>query len=759
MPDRLNITPIPFGPGLARNEGSMVVREGALEDVRNWYLQDGRLQTRWGFDFVTDLPGELSESGTGDVTRILGGHALKSEKIGLIVGFTLATRRVGIWRVAGNGQNPEYLGLWFEHFEDTPPRVHITEVNGQVFFAHDEPIVSRRAQTIGYGGFGGSSLFLDGLTLDEGESEGTPIRFRGVVGHLDYLFGWGFGTALQDRPEMVRSSLPGQPTVFELNHYFVIGSRRDPVWRCVPGERDLICFKESDWHAIFGENRANFGSVRRDPLYGLLAPHLAVNVSGQVFFWSNEGPRMTDGFGPSVSLELPLDLPHFEPEDLVARGELRDSFAVYIPQDRMVWFVFGRRVYSLSVRRPGDWKWGYHELGFNPSCAFILWEPSEVGPGLAGPPTGYPQYTSASPSGSYADVTVTHVGAIGDEIMEGWIRVDDTDPWLRAFNEPIAPTATQVVRFEDLDPGVTYDVAFRYVRGGQVADAYLDSKPENWPSVSQGEFTTTLDPPLVGVFDATLGWRFPSPSTDDSLFAFERLSSTLSDVVLRFRIFPTSESAGHTIKVYRRPSGGSDTLIATLVEGVDFDLGSLDADGGFLYTDTGAGSFLEQVLYYRATTTDGGPESPKSDSLRLWVGPLPSGALGGANSPPANASIFFEAGNGEYEVTATIHELQDATGADTNNIRLYDNWDDVNEVFLANPTEFRDEVEFSGDLTPAEEGPPTFGKTAVAAKLQSGALTNPVPSGSGFKYRVVFSAERDTQEDPTEGKVYSVAVP
>lgn len=753
MPDRRQIIPIPFGPGIARNEGSMIVQPGSLEDVRNWYLQDGRLQTRWGFTLATTLPGEEWESGIGTVTHILGGHALRSERIGLAVGFSQATRKVGVWRLDGFGQNPEFLGEWFTHFEDTPPIVHIAEVQGKVFFAHDEPLVRRRATTIGYGGFGPTALLLDPLTMDEGESEPTEIKFRGVVKHLDYLFGWGFGSADEDRPEMVRSSKPGAPTEFDINHYWIVGNRRDPVWRCVPGASDLVAFKETEWHSIFGYSRATFGQVQRDPLYGLLAPRLAVNVSGLIFFWSNEGPRFTDGASPSQPLDLPLDLQGFEPDDLVDQGELREAFATYIPQDRMVWFVFGRRVYSLSVRRTGDWKWGYHELGFNPLCAFTLWSPSEVFPGLTTAPTGYPEWTSEEPAGTYADITITHIEADGDELVELWYRVDGSGEWSRATVEPISSGSTQTLRIEGLSEGITYQGAVRYTRGGQVADAYSSSDPEDWPTVSQGTFSTTLDPPIVGVFNDALGWHFASPGS--GLWAWERLDA--SNQHIQFRIFPQSDEAGHEIRLYRIETGVGESLIDTLTEGVDFDLGSLDADGGFLYTDVNPPQ--NAVLYYRATSFVT-VESPKSSNLRIWAGPIPEGQKGGGAVPFAKY-IHFTSARGGYERSISPHALQPSTGGNDQEIRVFDNWDDTSGLLLGDPTVDRGTGSGYGTALAADDqGPPDFGYTGSG--LLSRITVNfsiAVPANIQIQVATRFEATRFGVTDVSEKYISDVSTP
>jgi hypothetical protein len=289
------------------------------------------------------------------------------------------------------------------------PRVIMTEVFGRVFMAHDQSLVTRRAPTLYYDPLTGAAL-LNVLTAtfagtstesvaESGESAesvvvANAIRFRGVVRHLAYLVGWGFGTATEVRPEMVRISMPGDPTTFDENHYWIAGDRRDPVLACGPtgvlgGEGAILnVWKGLETHAIFGYDRATFGIRLIDPRHGIVASRAWVNIEGFAVAWAEEGPRVWQGLGPSESLEIPLALDAWEPDDLVAEGEVADAYAFYVPRRRVAWWVFGRRVYAVTARIQGRWRWSYQTLGFASYGAMTLFEPTEEQ--LA--PTGFPEY-------------------------------------------------------------------------------------------------------------------------------------------------------------------------------------------------------------------------------------------------------------------------------------------------------------------------------------------------------------------------------
>ena len=411
MPDPQFIQ-LPFGPGLDKETGAMVVKPNTMQDLRNVYHHEGSLVVRDGTEKTNEFfDGEAGWSqsghsvGTGDAaTHILAGVAIRSEYAGIVVSWEDTTKRVAVWRVNALGEESVFIGFWpfrsnpdgtvnsindfaWPTFDDAPPKVVLAEMYGQVFFAHDSREVVYRADTFVYNpwGFVEDTLRFGPLTADFiGELE--VIRFRGVVRHLHYLFGWGWGNSGPEgiRPELLRVSLPGEPTSFDPQHYFIAGDRRDPVIACEPARQTLLVCKETETYQVIGYSRANFGIRPYDQLYGCLASRLITSVAGTVYIWSAEGPMAGGDVGPFEKLWLPLDLEGFEPATLVARTEFSEGWADYIDEVELVVYCFGRRVYVLSVRNPADPRWTYWELGKKAFCGFRLYG----GEGVGGIPGG-----------------------------------------------------------------------------------------------------------------------------------------------------------------------------------------------------------------------------------------------------------------------------------------------------------------------------------------------------------------------------------
>lgn len=539
MPDPQFIQ-LPFGPGLDKETGAMVVKPNSMQDLRNVYHHEGSLAVRSGTEKTnqfTDGPG--SGEGTGeDATHILAGIAIRSERAGIVVSYYEPENRVSIWRVNALGEESVFVGFWpfrssvygtsereaWPAYDDDPPKVVLAEMYGQVFFAHDTYYDSFRADTYHYNPWGlvDDSLRLGPLSSDF-LNEGAPqvIRFRGVVRHLHYLFGWWWGSSVETRPELVRVSLPGEPTKFDPSHYFIAGDRRDPVVACEPARQTLLVCKETETYQIIGYSRATFGIRPYDQLYGSLASRLITSVSGTVYVWSAEGPMAGGDVGPFEKIWLPLDLDGFEPATLVARTDFIDGWADYIDEVELVIFTFGRRVYVLSVRNPADPRWTYWELGKKAFCGFRLYG----GEGVGGVPTGHPEVDTIAYEvegcGTYPKyiVTVDNVGqsptdlveiyhrAMGpfweDNILADPLNVDTNadgipDNWEYDVNAPSGPTSigyydgSKVAYYLGLfsgDDGTTtaHYIELKWVTGAVVvgdkyrfaADCYTPGPEEN----------------------------------------------------------------------------------------------------------------------------------------------------------------------------------------------------------------------------------------------------------------------------------------
>jgi hypothetical protein len=421
MPTDPKIVQLPFGPGLDKETGLMVVKPNTMQDLRNVYHHEGSIVVRSGTEKTNEFfDGQAGWTqygvsvGTGDdATHILAGIAIRSERVGIVVSWENTLKRVGIWRVDALGGNSIFIGFWpyryyletgvadfeWRTFTNEPPKVVLAEIYGMVFFAHDEKWDAFRAATYvydpwkesdeHYSGFGNTlGPVVSDLAGDPDLEQPEVLRFRGVVRHLEYLFGWGWGSAVLNeiRPELLRVSNPGDPKTFDPDHYFIVGDKRDPVISAAPARQTLLVCKETDTYQVIGYSRATFGIRPYDQLYGCLASRLMVSVSGDVHVWSAEGPMVGGDVGPFQKTWLPLDLNGFEPATLVERINFDDGWADYIDMVELVIFCFGRRAYILSVRNPQDPRWTYWELGKKAYCGFRLYgDEGDIG----NIPTGY----------------------------------------------------------------------------------------------------------------------------------------------------------------------------------------------------------------------------------------------------------------------------------------------------------------------------------------------------------------------------------
>lgn len=419
---------IPFSGGLQREVGAPQAPAGSMENLVDCYIRKGKLTIRRGVAGAL----KFQDSNSTAITHILGGQTLRGQRMTLVVGYqgdsnAIDFGKVFVYQMDSNADVSKRIGTWFtvsDPANDPVPTIVTAESFGRAFFAHDQYRINRRAATQVFDPFTGGQL--EDVTADlNNDGTSDPVRFRGVVSHLDYLFGWGYGTVDEDRAEIVRVSRPGAPRQFDPNWYFIPGSRRDPTTAAVPAGGSLLVLKEAETHVIQGSGRDNFGIERIDEHFGCLDPRLAVSVRGTAFFWSSEGPRASQG-GVSQSVSNALALKEEDPSGLVAEGALNDAFAQYIPEEEIVLFQFGQRGYALSIRQESQ-GWSYWSFDFEPYSAFISHGAGAAvidGKPADSRPPGNPVFVEAPKSSEPGEVSVewNNDGEDGDEWVEIWLR-------------------------------------------------------------------------------------------------------------------------------------------------------------------------------------------------------------------------------------------------------------------------------------------------------------------------------------------------
>ncbi|MCK5652009.1 MAG: hypothetical protein KAJ42_11555, partial [Gemmatimonadetes bacterium] len=209
------IVTLPYGEGLQRATGVMVVRPTSFDDIRNMFLFEGKAQVRNGILTASvlqdDGPSDL------DVTLLLEPLRSLSQSVG--VGYNTGNREVWLNRLEVDGSAPvtiePSLGTLGGDATFVPPIIIGADSDNKFFIAHDEPKFTARFPT---------QVFdpedfpqLSNLTADlAGNGAQEDVFFRGVVRHLSYLFGWGFGNSEDPvRGDVVRVSNSGDSRVFE----------------------------------------------------------------------------------------------------------------------------------------------------------------------------------------------------------------------------------------------------------------------------------------------------------------------------------------------------------------------------------------------------------------------------------------------------------------------------------------------------------------------------------------------------------------
>ena len=643
------IITLPYGEGLERSAGAMVVRPTSFDDLRNVHLRDGKAQARGGLT----LASVLQDDGPTDLDVTVMLAALRSEAAAIGVGYNTtggANREIWANRMTIDGTNPVQvgqLGTLNAGATFVPPIIVGADSDNRFFFAHDEPLISSRLVTQYYDP--GTFPNLNNLQADLDGNGQADVFFRGVVRHLSYVFGWGYGSATdKNRGDVVRVSNSGDSTIFEDFAFFEAGQKGEVVMVCRSAGTSLMVFKETESYEIFGYSPDTFGIRLADSLFGCVGSRLAVSVSGTVFFWSTQGPRLTSG-GPSEDIAVPLDIGGPDPSTLVAESEPQDAFAEYDPATRVVNFVWGQRVYALSIRNPNRPRWSYYELGETAQCGGLFFSTqSQAGGG--GAPTGAPEnLTFPNTTPISIDVLFDNISQTGGEAIEVHISSDggttyslvDTVIANDLATQTITVTREQVGPDVNIQPLTDYKFSLRYRRGGLFAPGYTDANPDLWDTptfASQGTETTPAAP-----------LEFVTRSGDNQ-GVWSREAAGVIQIITNL-IIP----AGHElldIEIEREIRANGDSAIQDLGGGTGppdtadqldsaFAPLSSESPGTTVFTDTAP--TVRRFNNYRARFVKGAEQGSFGSTLSCWAGP----------DPPLGGSLMCSEGTGIPEASWT----------------------------------------------------------------------------------------------------------
>lgn len=121
----------------------MVVDSTSQEDVRNVRLAKGFAHVRLGVSVpVTTFTEQF----------VVAGEPFRAEGAAILVAYNSTSRDVNVYRTTASGAAPSLIAKWFtlDAAADSPPIVFMAEVDGLMFMAHDEPVLTRRAPSVYY---------------------------------------------------------------------------------------------------------------------------------------------------------------------------------------------------------------------------------------------------------------------------------------------------------------------------------------------------------------------------------------------------------------------------------------------------------------------------------------------------------------------------------------------------------------------------------------------------------------------------------
>lgn len=499
--------PLTFGAGVDRDTGRSSASPSSFIDLRNVYLENGRLRLRRGFG-PTGFP--ALPVGT-DVCAIA---FLEATLDILFVLYARSTRALTVYRL-----NPlatptmQSVGSWgtVDAAATLPPVISVAESYGKVFLAHAEPVFSRRLVTKVYTPNATDATVGSMATLQadlNGDSTPADVSFRGVYAYNDSMWGYGYGeetsASSKDRPDIVRVSKPADPTVFVPERYFIAGKPSTPVTGLAALPLvGLVVGKTKSTYLVSGTDAETYGISLIDEQFGNVSDHGMVTERDAVWMWGLQGPRATMG-GATVDMSQTLGLNDPAPPTLTPAGDIEHMFAFYDLVADTVEFVWPQRTtgesptlsYVASIRDPANIRWSYAERAGCVACAAWVLLGKESPPAL----TAYADFTAQSDGGidasnfSVRKVSLTwdNLGSyLGTESYEVYVKPAGGS-WTLKTTIAHNGASSQTAVVTGFDPLQDYAIAVRATRDGAYTAGYEDADPDDWSAGTEALSKTTV---------------------------------------------------------------------------------------------------------------------------------------------------------------------------------------------------------------------------------------------------------------------------
>lgn len=409
-------------------------------------------------------------------------------------------------------------GIWGTLAEGVEfPVVTAAEADGQVFFTHAELAIDSRLPTIVYtpdfatpedvGSFAVLQADLDG----DGAAD---VYFYAVVQHLEYIMGVGFGSASDpDRGDILRISLPAQPTVFLAENYAQVGVPKNPVIGMAPAVGALSAFggitsvlamgKGNNAYRLIGSSFDDFDVQLLDENHGIIGVNAWFGDGKRLFWWSDDGPRevtpaSTEPIGQSLELVSPL------PADFPDLGAFRNCFGHWDKLRYLGEFYFPDVVtvsvpvpgFCLSLWDPAKPRWTLRERMQPVVCGgYLVTRDSGTPPA---PPEGYVSAVLAADAGlapdtRYRKISLTwdNNGATGSETVQIFAKPLGGD-WSQVMSIPVSGAA-QAATWDTALPVTAYELAIRYVNVRTAGVGFEGTDPDDWtsPNAAAGKRNVT----------------------------------------------------------------------------------------------------------------------------------------------------------------------------------------------------------------------------------------------------------------------------
>jgi len=389
------------------------------------------------------------------------------------------------------------------------------------------------------------TVFWDGATIttvtedldDSGAKEN--LRFNVIFAYQHHLWGAGFYQGTVRRPEIIRFSRPGliaenEPVVINniLREWWSVdfrpfGTRGEKVVAYGYAGGAAIIFKRREVYALMGYDSDSWAAKTLSTRVGAVGNRAAASTEdGLCFFWSEKGPHVTDG-------QEVKDIGESIRRRVQEAGLSEDTTVEYSPDDGIVYFDVpssgtgaADKPFAFDKTR-GLWvdaswlKTGGGVL----KASMLTAVPDETLPGPAAAPSSL-----AATAVSDTQINLTWVN--GDTALEVTtdIHRSTSSGFTPDAGNKIAAVGSGVASYQNttgLSQITTYYYKVRHLRNGTFSAASNEANAKTWLS----------EPTLLD-------------------------ASGLSNGI---RVVLTNNADGADIEIERKLSGGSYTLLTTLL--------------------------------------------------------------------------------------------------------------------------------------------------------------------------------------------------